>query len=240
MADRKGNLYLIPTSLGGGAIDAVLPSRVVEIIKNLQLFIAENEKTARHFIKDIAPEVEQSSLGFFTLNKRTLPRQLPEFLAPCIQGEDIGLLSEAGCPGVADPGAQVVALAHSKNIRVIPLVGPSSILLAMMASGLNGQSFAFNGYLPIDRNERKQAIKDLERRSYEGNQAQLFIETPYRNKKLLKDLIKYLHPHTKICVARELTLPTEKIITKTAKEWRSLSIDLHKKPALFILQKEKI
>ncbi len=240
MADTKGILYLIPSSLGGPTFDMILPPKVVEIIKELHLFIAENEKTARHFIKGVAPQVEQSSLRFSILNKRTLPRELPEFLKPCLQGKNIGLLSEAGCPGIADPGARVVSLAHAQGIRVIPLVGPSSILLAMMASGLNGQNFAFNGYLPIDKNKRKQAIKDLERRSLELNQAQLFIETPYRNEKLLKDLIKYLHPRTRICIARELTTPTEKVLTKTVAEWKSQSINLHKKTAIFILQKESL
>lgn len=237
-SSEKGKLYLIPTTLGEGAVWEVLPMVVKKKIEEIDFYIAENEKTARHFIKKLVPSKTQSSLNFNVLNKFTKEEEIPEFLAPCEVGINIGLLSEAGCPGVADPGAQIVRIAHEKKIKVIPLVGPSSILLALMASGLNGQSFAFNGYLPIDKNERKKQIRDLERLSLERNQAQIFIETPYRNQQLLEDLINYLSPNTRISVARELTLPTEFILTKTVSEWKNIKVDLHKKPTIFIFQKE--
>jgi 16S rRNA (cytidine1402-2'-O)-methyltransferase len=173
-----------------------------------------------------------------TLNKYTLESELQSFLNPCLHGVSIGIISEAGCPAIADPGADIVSIAHELDIKVVPLVGPSSILLALMSSGMNGQSFAFNGYLPIEKHERKQEIKTLERRSLELNQAQLFIETPYRNNQILSDLSVLLHPNTKLCVACDLTLPTEYIKTKTAKAWKSNTEDFHKRPAMFILQRD--
>lgn len=237
-SSEKGKLYLIPTTLGEGAVWEVLPMVVKKKIEEIDFYIAENEKTARHFIKKLVPSKNQSLLNFNVLNKFTKEEEIPKFLAPCEAGINVGLLSEAGCPGVADPGAQVVSIAHEKKIKVIPLVGPSSILLALMASGLNGQSFTFNGYLPIDKNERKKQIRDLERISLERNQAQIFIETPYRNEQLLEDLINYLNPNTRISIARELTLPTEFILTKTVSEWKNIKVDLHKKPTIFIFQRE--
>lgn len=238
MHTEYGKLYLIPTTLGDGSIDHVLPSYVQNEIRRIKLFIAENEKTTRHFIKKLDPEIVQSELQFSILNKRTTLTDIPHFLDPCKRGIDVGLLSEAGCPGVADPGAKVVKLAHQQNIQVVPLVGPSSILLAMMASGLNGQNFAFHGYLPIDKNERKSALKDFERTSLEHNQAQIFIETPYRNEKLLEEFKKHLHPQTKLCIASNITLPDEYIKTLRIKEWRKEKVDLHKKPTIYIFQKE--
>ncbi len=233
-----GNLYLLPTPLGEVEYNTILPLVLHERLKALKYFIAENEKTSRHFIKDFAPTIAQPSLHFFTLNKRTTAEEFSSFLDPCLKGHDMGMMSEAGCPGVADPGAKVVRLAHRKNIRVIPMVGPSSILLAMMASGLNGQHFTFNGYLPIEKSERKQSIKRLEQLSHQQHQAQLCIETPYRNEKLLQDFIKYLHPDTKLCIARELTLPSEFIRTQSVRQWKKTKVDLHKKPTIFIFQKE--
>lgn len=235
---ESGRLFLIPTGLGEGPLLEVLPLSVKKKIEELNHYIAENEKTARRFIKNISPSKSQSSLKFEILNKFTNDEELPLFLKPCEDGIDIGVVSEAGCPGIADPGAQIVRIAHEKNIRVIPLVGPSSVTLAMMASGLNGQNFTFNGYLPIEKGERKKEIKKLERLSAENDQAQIFIETPYRNEKLFADLKNNLNSLTKLCVARELTLASEFIQTKSIAEWNNISVDLHKKPTIFILQKE--
>ncbi|WP_029034681.1 SAM-dependent methyltransferase [Salinimicrobium terrae] len=234
----SGKLYLLPTTLGDNDPLEVLPATVQQQVERIETFIAENEKTARRAIKKLVPEKSQPSLQFFLLNKHTDPAEIPSFLEACKAGKDLGLLSEAGCPGVADPGAEVVKIAHREGIQVVPMVGPSSILLAMMASGMNGQNFAFNGYLPIDKAARKSEIRNLERLSLEKNQAQAFIETPYRNNKILEDLIQTLHPGTRICVACDLTLSTEYIVTKTAAEWGKTKMDLHKRPTIFILQKD--
>lgn len=235
--NKKGKLYLIPVDLGSEDLSAVLPNTISNKISSIDHYIAENEKTARRFIKKINPSKPQPSLQFSIINKHTEPQELPSFLNPCDKGIDMGLMSEAGCPGIADPGAKIISLAHQKNIRVIPLVGPSSITLSMMASGLNGQNFAFNGYLPIDKHERKNTLKELERLSLEKNQAQIFIETPYRNDKLFEALKKSLHPHTKLCIAREITTQNEYIKTLSIKEWKKNIVDLHKKPTIFIIQK---
>ena len=233
----KGILYLIPTTLGDNEPLEVLPITVKQIIDSTDTFIVENDKTARHFIKRIAPEKSQPSLKMFHLNKFTEQSDLPGFLEPCLQGINVGLLSEAGCPGVADPGADIVKIAHQKNIKVVPLVGPSSILMALMSSGMNGQSFAFNGYLPIDKDERKVELKRLERLSFEHNQSQIFIETPYRNNKMLEDLSNILEQNTQICVACDITLSTEFIKTQSANDWKKNIVDLHKRPTIFIIHK---
>ncbi|WP_116769275.1 SAM-dependent methyltransferase [Maribacter litoralis] len=233
---KIGKVYLIPSTLGDMPPLEVLPISIKQTIERLDHYVVENEKTARHFIKKISPRKSQPSLKLFVLNKFTEPEEIPTFLNPCLEGYDVGILSEAGCPGIADPGAAVVKIAHTKNIQVIPLVGPSSILLALMASGMNGQNFAFNGYLPIDSSDRKKYIKNLERRSKDENQSQVFIETPYRNNKMLEELIKTLAPSTRICVAADITLPTEYIKTKTAINWKKENVDLHKRPAIFIIQ----
>ncbi|ULC60620.1 SAM-dependent methyltransferase [Flaviramulus sp. BrNp1-15] len=237
MNSKIGKLYLIPTTLGDSEPLDVLPITVKQTIEKTDTFIVENEKTARRFIKRISPEKSQPSLKLFLLNKHTDASDLPSFLEPCLNGIDVGLLSEAGCPGVADPGADIVKIAHQKNIKVVPLVGPSSILLAIMSSGMNGQSFAFNGYLPIDKSERKNEIKRLERLSFEHNQSQSFIETPYRNNKMLEDLSQILDKNTDVYVACDITLPTEFIKTKTANEWKKNMVDLHKRPTIFIIHK---
>lgn len=237
MTTQLGKLYLIPTTLGDTNPLDVLPISVKNTVEALDIFIVENEKTARRFIKEITPEKEQASLQIFLLNKFTDFTELPEFLNPCLEGKNVGLLSEAGCPAVADPGADVVKIAHTKNIRVIPLVGPSSIIMAVMSSGMSGQSFAFNGYLPIDKQERKAELLRLERLSFQQNQSQLFIETPYRNNAVLEDVCRVLHQDTQICVACDITLPTEFIKTQSVKEWKKNSADLHKRPALFIIHK---
>lgn len=235
---KNGRLYLIPTTLGESNPLEVLPFSIKKIIDNIDHYIVENEKSARGFIKSVLPGKSQPKLIISTLNKFTDPAEIPELLEPCFEGFDIGVLSEAGCPGIADPGAEVVKIAHEKNIRVVPIVGPSSILLGLMASGFNGQQFAFNGYLPIDKDKRKMEIKRLEKLSADHNQTQLFIETPYRNDALLSDLISTLSPNTKICVACDLTLPTELIISKTTEEWKKIKVDLHKRPTLFLFYKE--
>lgn len=237
MIPATGFLYLIPTTLGDNDPLEVLPITVKNTINTIDTFIVENDKTARHFIKRILPEKSQPSLKMFHLNKFTDAANLPSFLEPCLNGIHVGLLSEAGCPGVADPGAEIVKIAHQKNIKVVPLVGPSSILMALMGSGMNGQSFAFNGYLPIDKNERKAEIKRLERLSFEHNQSQIFIETPYRNNKLLEDLSGFLEQNTNICVACDITLSTEFIKTHTANYWKKNNVDLHKRPTIFIIHK---
>jgi 16S rRNA (cytidine1402-2'-O)-methyltransferase len=232
-----GKLYLIPTTLGESNPDDVLPQTVKRAIEFIDCYIVENEKTARKFIKSIYPEKVQSSLVISTLNKHTETSEHNEMIQPCLQGVTIGLMSEAGCPGVADPGAAIVKIAHEKGIQVIPLVGPSSILLAMMGSGMNGQSFAFNGYLPIDKSDKKAALKNFEKLSFDKNQSQLFIETPYRNNKLLEDFLQTLQPNTHLCIATDITLPTEYIKTMKVSEWKKATIDLHNRPTIFIIHK---
>ncbi len=235
--NASGKLYLIPVPLGDNDPTEVLPHTIARTIGFIDDYIVENEKTARRFIKAILPEKVQSSLRLQTLNKHTDVSNHAALLAPCLEGKNVGLMSEAGCPGVADPGAVVVALAHQKGIQVVPLVGPSSILLAVMGAGMNGQSFAFNGYLPIDKSEKKSALRHFEKLSHEKNQSQLFIETPYRNNKMLEDLLQALQPDTLLCVAADLTLPTEFIRTLRVREWKKVTVDLHNRPALFVIHK---
>ncbi|WP_372744845.1 SAM-dependent methyltransferase [Lutibacter sp.] len=237
MSNLKGSLYLIPTTLGECDPMDVLPITVKRTIETLDYFIVENEKTARKFIKVITPEKLQPSLKLFKLDKYADPVEVATYLDACEKGISVGLLSEAGVPAIADPGADIVKLAHEKGIRVVPLVGPSSIILAMMASGFNGQNFAFNGYLPIDTSEKKSALKNLEKISLEKDQSQIFIETPYRNDKFLQDLKSILHPSTKLCVACDVTLPTEYIKTLSIKDWKFENPDLHKRPAIFIIHR---
>jgi len=232
-----GKLYLIPCTLGDTAPLEVLPLLVKKAVEEIDYFIVEHEKNARAFIKSIAPRKSQPDLHFSLINKYTEESEIPNMLNPCLNGINIGVISDAGCPGIADPGAAIVEQAHLKGIRVVPLVGPSSILMAMMASGFNGQNFAFNGYLPIDKQERKKEIKRLERLSEEQNQSQLFIETPYRNNQILESIINTLQPQTKLCVACDITLSTEYIKTYTAEEWKKIKVDLSKRPTLFIIQK---
>ena len=238
MDNEKGKLYLIPTTLGDCEPLEVLPLSVKKIIEELDCFIVENEKTARKFIKQIAPRKSQPSLIILKLDKYADQLEVKTYLDVCSSGVSVGLLSEAGVPAIADPGAEIVKLAHEKGIRVIPLVGPSSIILAMMASGFNGQNFTFNGYLPIDTSDRKVAIKNLERLSKEKNQSQIFIETPYRNEKMMTDLKNVLTPTTKLCVACDITLQSEYIRTLEIKDWKNENPNLHKRPAIFIIHKE--
>jgi 16S rRNA (cytidine1402-2'-O)-methyltransferase len=233
-----GKLYLIPTTLGDdGDLNDVLPQTVKRSIDFIDDYIVENEKTARKFIKSIQPQKVQATLRLSILNKHTEASEHSKMLQACLEGKNVGLMSEAGCPAVADPGAVIVKLAHEKGVQVVPLVGPSSILLAIMASGMNGQSFAFNGYIPIDKAEKKAALKNLEKLSQDKNQSQLFIETPYRNNKMLEDIIQSVSPSTYVCIATDITLPTEFIKTMRATEWKKLNVDLHNRPTIFIIHK---
>ena len=236
-AQSLGKIYLIPTTLGDCDPLDVLPQTVQRVIELIDDYIVENEKTARKFIKSIAPEKVQASLRLSALNKHTEVAEHNKMIEPCLKGINVGIMSEAGCPGVADPGAAIVKIAHEKGIQVVPLVGPSSILLAIMASGMNGQSFTFNGYLPIDSNEKKSALKNLEKLSHDKNQSQIFIETPYRNNKLLEDITQTLHPATHLCVATDITLSTEFIKTARVQDWKKITVDLHKRPTIFIIHK---
>jgi 16S rRNA (cytidine1402-2'-O)-methyltransferase len=232
----KGTLYLIPCTLGDTPAQQVIPQHVIDITRKLRHFVVEHPKTARQFISTLKPDHPIQSLELASLNEHTTAGELTGLLAPLLAGHDVGILSEAGCPGIADPGADLVSLAHRHGIRVIPLVGPSSILLALMASGLNGQCFAFHGYLPIDNLERKKAITALEAESQKRNQTQLFIETPYRNEKLFSALLAHCRPQTLLCIASDITLTSEQIQTRPIKQWKSLPMpELNKRPTLFIL-----
>jgi 16S rRNA (cytidine1402-2'-O)-methyltransferase len=239
-AVEKGILYLIPSPLGENAPMEVLPLTVRKVIGEVTHFIVENEKDARRFIKRISPKKDQSLLQLYPLNKFTSPEEILTYLDPIQEGITMGVVSDAGCPGVADPGAEIVKMAHRKNIVVRPLVGPSSILLALMSSGLNGQNFAFNGYLPIDKSKRQKEIKKLEKKSFDYNQSQLFIETPYRNDQLLQDLLKTLDRNTEVCVACDISLPSEYIKTFTVKQWEKIKLELHKRPAIFVIHKDPL
>ena len=227
------SLFLIPVTLGDTSVERSLPPYNIEIIRSLCHFIVENVRSARRFLKQIDPAIDISTLTFYTLNQHTSREELAGFLLPLQQGHSIGLLSEAGCPAIADPGADVVALAQQKGIRVTPLVGPSSILLALMASGLNGQNFAFLGYLPIDSNQRIKMLKQLEQRIGTNRQTQLFIETPYRNQKLLQDILNTCHADTLLCIATDMTLPTEEIRTLRIADWRKNVPELSKRLCIF-------
>lgn len=232
---KKGKLYLIPVPLGENA-GHTIPPYVVDVLHGLDYFIAERAKTARAYIKTTEPKKAFSELHFFEINKRTDQAEIPSFLDPALEGHDIGLLSEAGCPGVADPGAQIVALAHQRDIEVVPMVGPSSILLALMGSGLNGQNFVFHGYLSPKKPELVKDLKKLEQLSIKYGQTQIFIETPYRNMGLIEQAVRNLSPRTRFCIAADLTTPDEYIKTYKIADWAKVKIpDLHKRPAIFLL-----
>ncbi|WKW47620.1 SAM-dependent methyltransferase [Myroides sp. JBRI-B21084] len=233
-----GTLYLIPVMLGDTAANEVVPASVIRAVSLIDDYVVENSKVARKFIKAMVPEKVQASLQLFELNKHTNSNELKSFIQPLLEGKNMGLMSDAGCPGVADPGAVIVAMAHEKGIKVVPLVGPSSILLSLMGSGMNGQSFTFNGYLPIDKTDKRTMLKNLEKWSFERNQSQLFIETPYRNNQLIEEMVQVLHPNTLLCVACDLTLPTEIMLTKPISFWKKHKIDLHKRPCIFIIHKK--
>lgn len=230
-------LYLLPVTLGDTPIETVLPSYNHDIIVHIRHFIVEDIRSARRFLKKVDRNIDIDSLTFYPLNKHTSPEALSGYLKPLEAGESMGVISEAGCPAVADPGADVVAIAQRKGLRVIPLVGPSSIILSVMGSGFNGQSFAFHGYLPIDASERIKTLKLLEQRIYSENQTQLFIETPYRNHKMFDDIVSTCRPQTKLCIAANLTCEDEYIKTRSIKDWKGHCPDLSKIPCIFLLYK---
>jgi len=234
---QMAKLYMIPTTLGDTSIERVLPPDLTQLISSIQVFIVENIRTARRFLKKVNPAIVIDDLTFFELNQHTEKKEISRFLEPNQQGLDIGIISEAGCPGVADPGAEVVKIAHTKNIQVVPLVGPSSILLALMASGMSGQNFAFNGYLPIKNPEKSLQIKMLENRMQAESQTQIFIEAPYRNAQLLDELLKNCDPQTMLCVAVDITLDTEFILSKPVSYWKTHLPDIQKRPAIFMIGK---
>lgn len=231
-------LYLLPVTLGDTAIDKVLPAYNAGIIREIKHFIVEDVRSARRFLKKVDREIDIDTLSFYPLNKHTSPEDISGYLNPLAEGHSMGVISEAGCPAVADPGADVVAIAQRRNLKVVPLVGPSSIILSVMASGFNGQSFAFHGYLPIEPNERSKRLKELEGRIYSEHQTQLFIETPYRNHKMLDDILKACRPQIKLCIAANITCEGEYIKTRTVKEWKGTALpDLSKIPCIFLLYK---
>ena len=233
---KLGTLYLIPVTLGDDNLTKVLPPDVVSFVQKLDTFVVENEKSARHFLSIIKTSKPVRELSLLLLNEHTENKDLPTLIKPLLAGKNIGLMSEAGCPGIADPGAKLVELAHSHNIRVVPFVGPSSILLSLMASGLNGQQFAFLGYLPIDKSQRNLKLKEIEKRSNTFKETQLFIETPYRNQHMLEAILSVSQPNTRLCIACDISLDSEIIITKTIANWRKSQLpDLHKRPTVFLL-----
>lgn len=215
-------IYLIPVTLGDTSIEKVLPSYNREVILGIKHFIVENIRSARRFLKKVDQSINIDELTFYELNQHTDRNNIERYLDPIKKGLPIGIISEAGCPAIADPGADVVAIAQKKNIKVVPLVGPSSIIMSVMGSGFNGQSFAFHGYLPIDEDKRIARIKQLESRVYSEDQTQLFIETPYRNGKMMLTLLSTLRPQTRICLAANITCDDEKIVTRSVAEWRKL------------------
>ena len=231
---EKGKIYMIPTTLGDSNIDSVIPKDVQQIIIETKYFIVENIKTTRRFLKKVEREIDIDRLHFSVLNKHTSPTELESFLNPILEGNNIGVISEAGCPGVADPGSDIVSMAHAKNIKVVPLIGPSSILLALIASGMNGQNFCFNGYLPKERNLRIKKIKELERQAINGA-TQIFMETPFRNNHLMEDLLKHCSPNSTLCLAADISLENEFIYSKKIIDWKKNAPNLNKRPCMFLL-----
>lgn len=230
------SLYLIPTTLGDNNFSRVLPQHTLDVLRSVKYLIVENVRTTRRYLKAVDKDIDIDGLTFYTLNRHTDPAVIASYLSPLAQGEDMAVISEAGCPAIADPGADVVAIAQQKGIKVVPLVGPSSILLALMASGFNGQSFAFNGYLPIDNVQRQKAIKHFESRARTEQQSQIFIETPYRNNALRDAMLTTLAPQTRLAIATDITLPTENITAKTVLQWRKVRLeDINHRPSIFII-----
>ncbi len=233
---QQGKLFLIPCPLGIWEDSlSTLSKQVLDVIPTLTEFIVEDVRTARRFIKKVYPQADIDNTTFHLLDKHIKYDEILKYLNSTLLGKNVGLLSEAGCPAIADPGALIVEIAHEKNVQVIPLVGPSSILLSLMASGFNGQNFAFSGYLPIDKTERSKAIKNLEMLSAKFNQSQIFIETPFRNNQILTDILSVCRDDTRLCIASELTTPNEFVQTKSIYKWRSIKIDLHKKNVVYVL-----
>ena len=230
----KGKLYLIPSPLGENDPQEVIPASVLERIHHLRHFVAEEIRTVRRYLSKAGLKGQIEGLIFYELNEHTPAAEVEGLLTPLLAGEDVAIISEAGLPAVADPGADLVWLAQKQGIEVIPMVGPSSLMLALMGSGLNGQRFAFQGYLPAKKEERRKALAELERESMKLNQTQLFIETPYRNEALLDDLLAGLHPRTRLCLAADLTLPTAFLQTRTVADWKKNRPNLGKRPCVFL------
>ena len=230
-------LYLIPVPLSEGAVENVLPASNLALVGEIKHFIVENVRSARRFLKKCDRSINIDELTFYELNRHTDPNAIADYLQPLERGEAMGVISEAGCPAIADPGADVVAIAHRKGLKVRPLVGPSSILMGLMGSGFNGQSFAFLGYLPIDQGERARKFKEMERLIRNDHQTQIFIETPYRNNKLMAEMCKQLPGNLALCVATDITGAGEKIVTKTVREWAHTKYDFDKVPTIFLLYK---
>lgn len=231
----KGKLYLVPNTLGGDDPDQVIPDKVLEIMRNLDYFIVENERNARRFLIKCGYQKSIDNIKFFILNKHTPQNEINTFLNPCFDGQDMGIISEAGVPGVADPGVEITSMAHKRKIDVVPLSGPSSIIMALMASGMNGQQFCFHGYLPVKTPERKNKIRQLESEAKKTGYTQLFIETPYRNNALLDSLKATCRPDTLLCIACDITRPAEFIKTMKIKDWKKERVDLKKRPSIFLL-----
>ena len=232
---NKGKLYLIPTILGVNTEDKTLPLNIINHIKNIDIFIVENIRSARRYIKKIYPEKDINTTTFYAFGKYNNLNLEKDFLPHILNNESVGLLSEAGLPCIADPGSKLVEYAHMLEIDVVPLVGPSSIMLALMASGMNGQNFAFSGYLPIEKNKRIRAIQSLEKLAKRTGQTQIFMETPYRNNQLITAILKTCNLNTQLCVATDITTSFEKIKTRTIMEWKEVDINIHKKPAIFLI-----
>jgi 16S rRNA (cytidine1402-2'-O)-methyltransferase len=235
---ERGVLYLIPTTLGDNPVHEVIPTHVRDIMNVTKHYIVENIRSARRYISKMKIDNKIDDLTFYTLNKHTKAEELRSFLNVIDKGENIGIISEAGVPGVADPGADVVAIAHTMNITVAPLVGPSSILMSVMASGMNGQNFAFVGYIPAKKGDRIKRLRQLEQLSTSHNQTQVFIETPYRNQHLLTDILENCAGNTRLCVASNITQKSEFIKTKTIKEWKNDIPNIHKVPTIFLIKKD--
>ena len=230
-----GKLYLIPTILAEDTSSKVISPQVKEVIQNTKHYLVENPRTARRYISSLRLGLVIEDLHLEVLDKNTLISEIPQLLKPLWDGHDLGIISEAGCPGIADPGSMAVEFAHEKGIQVVPLSGPSSFFLALMGSGFNGQSFAFHGYLPLDKKERARTIKSMEFESSQQNRTQIFMETPFRNNALFEELKNSLNSSTKLCIAKNLTATDELIQTKTILEWRKVKMDLHKIPVVFVL-----
>lgn len=232
----KTTLYLIPVNLSDDQTD-ILPEHALQVVRSLDEFVVENEKSARAFLKRIQSPIPQSSFIFHLLNEHSTPEEQSALSAVLKKGKPIGLMSEAGCPGIADPGSELVRMAHEQNIEVIPFIGPSSIFLGLMGSGLNGQSFVFHGYLPREAAQRKNRLKELERDAVKKNQTQIFIETPYRNDQMLADMLEIFSPETRICIGVNLTSPKQLLKTRSVMDWKKSIPSLHKHPAVFLLGK---
>ena len=232
---KKGVLYLIPALIGNSATDFALPPSTQAVVNDIRFYAVENLRSARRFLSKLKISTPINDLEFAELNKRTPTNEIEEIVAQLTNGNNVGVISESGCPGVADPGAEVVSLAHEKGIKIVPMVGPSSILLALMASGMNGQNFVFHGYLPKEKHKRIKSIVEVEKQAFDKNQTQIFMEAPYRNMPLLEDVIKHCKESTRLCIATSITSSDEKIVTRSIAHWRSTVPNINKKPTIFLL-----